>query len=126
MDSAPPKIPNLTSHPSIAPTSKKLELVVSSGWSTWYTWYTCTGTHGTPEDGLDGFSRPKKTQFDPSHPSVAPTSQKLESGGVAVGGAPGTRGTRVQGHVGQCGTPGDGLDGFSTPKNPHFDPSHRL
>ena len=31
------------------------------------------------------------------------TSQKLYSGGVAVGGAPGTRGTRVQGHVKHLG-----------------------
>ena len=103
MDSAPPKIPNLTSHPSIAPTSKKLELVVSSGWSTWYTWYTCTGPRGTPEDDLDGFSTPKTPQFDLSHPSIAPISQKLYCGDVAVGGAPGTRGTRVQGHVGHLG-----------------------
>ena len=59
----------------------------------------CTGTRGAPEDSLDGFRTPKKPQFDPSHPSVAPADQKLDSGGVAVGGAPGTRGTRVQGHV---------------------------
>ena len=63
------------------------------------TWYTCTGTRGTPGDGLDGFSTPKNPQFNPSHPSVAPADQKLDSGGVAVGGAPGTRGTRVQGHI---------------------------
>ena len=31
------------------------------------------------------------------------TSQKLYSGGVAVGGALGTRGTHVQGHVGHLG-----------------------
>ena len=43
---------------------------------------------------------PKNPHFDHSHPSVAPISQKLESGGVAVGGAPRTRGTRVQGHLG--------------------------
>ena len=96
MDSAPPKIPNLTSHPSIAPTSKKLELVVSSGWSTWYTWYTCTGPRGTSGDDLDGFSTPKNPYFDPSHASVASISQKLESEGVAAGGAPRTRGTRVE------------------------------
>ena len=57
-------------------------------------------TRGTPGDGLDGFSTPKNPQFDPSHPYVAPTGQKLDSGGVAVGGAPGTR---VQGHVGHLG-----------------------
>ena len=34
---------------------------------------------------------PKTPYFDLSHPSVAPTDQKLDSGGVAVGGAPGTR-----------------------------------
>ena len=60
---------------------------------TWDTW-----------DGLDGISRPKNPQFDPSHPSAAPADQKLDSGGVAVGGAPGTRGTRVQGHVKHQGT----------------------
>ena len=74
-----------------------------SGWSTWYTLYTCTGPRGTPGDSLDGFSTPKNPQFDPSHPSIAPTSQKLDSEGVAVGGAPGTRGTHVQGHVGHLG-----------------------
>ena len=58
------------------------------------------GTHG---DDLDGFSTPKNHQFDPSHPSIAPNSQKLHSEGVAVGGAPGTRGTRVEGHVGHLG-----------------------
>ena len=63
-------------------------------------WYTCTEPRGTPGDGLDGFRTPKNPHFDPSHPSVAPPSQKLESGGVAVGG---TRGTRVQGHVGHLG-----------------------
>ena len=26
--------------------------------------------------------------------------------------------------TGPCRTPGDGLDGFSTPKNPQFDTSH--
>ena len=66
-------------------------------------WYMCTGPRGTPGDGLDGFSTPKKPQFDPSHPSIAPTSQKLDSEGVAVGGAPGTRGTHVQCHVGHLG-----------------------
>ena len=60
-------------------------------------------THGTPGDGLDGFSRPENPKIDPSHPSVAPTGQRLESKGVAVGGAPGTHGTRVQGHVGHLG-----------------------
>ena len=65
--------------------------------------YTCTGPHGTPGDSVDGFSTPKTPQFDPSYPSIAPTSQKLDSEGVAVGGAPGTRGTRVQGHVGHLG-----------------------
>ena len=63
----------------------------------------CTGILGTPGDGLDGFSTPKNPYFDPSHSSVAPTSQKLYSGGVAVGGAPVTRGKRVQGHVGHLG-----------------------
>ena len=66
-------------------------------------WYTCAGTRGTPGDGLDEFSSPKNPHLDPSHPSIAPISQKLESGGVAVGGAPGTRGTHVQGHVGHLG-----------------------
>ena len=65
------------------------------------TWFTFTGPRGTPGDGLDGFSRPKYPQFDLSHSSVAPTGQsEVRSRGVAVGGAPGTRGTRVQGHVG--------------------------
>ena len=63
----------------------------------------CTGILGTPGDGLDGFSTPKNPYFDTSHSSVAPTSQKLNSEGVAVGGAPGTRGTRVEGHVGHLG-----------------------
>ena len=63
-------------------------------------WYMCTGPRGTPGDDLDGFSTPKKPQFDPSHPSIAPTSKMLESGVIVVDGAPGTRGTRVQGHVG--------------------------
>ena len=63
----------------------------------------CTGPRGTPVDGLNGFSTPKIPNFDTSHPSVAPPSQKLESWGVAVGGATGTRGTRVQGHVGYLG-----------------------
>ena len=44
-----------------------------------------------PGEGLDGFSTPNLT----SHPSIAPTSQKFESGGMTVGGAPGTPGTRV-------------------------------
>ena len=48
---------------------------------------------GTPVDDIDGFSTPENHQFDPSHPSIAPNSQKFDSGGVAVGG---TRGTRVQ------------------------------
>ena len=48
-------------------------------------------------------AHPKPPQFDLSHPSIAPTSQKLYCGGVAVGGAPGTRGTRVQGHIGHLG-----------------------
>ena len=60
-------------------------------------WYTCTVPCGTPGDDLDGFSTPKNHQFDHSHPSIAPNSQKFDSGVVAVGG---TRGTRVQGHVG--------------------------
>ena len=64
------------------------------------TWFTFTGPRGTPGDGLDGFSRPKNPKFDPSHPSVALADQKLDSGGVAVGGAPGTCVTRAQGHVG--------------------------
>ena len=58
---------------------------------------------GTPVDDIDGFSTPENHQFDPSHPSIAPNSQKFNSGGVAVGGALGTRGTRVQGHVGHLG-----------------------
>ena len=66
-------------------------------------WYTCTGTRGTPGNGLDGFSRPKYPQFDPSHPSVPPTGQSLDSGGVVVGGAPGKRGTSVP-HV-PCASP---------------------
>ena len=69
--------------------------------------YTCTEPRGTPGEGLDGFRTPKNPHFDPSHPSVAPPSQKLESEGVAVGGAvggaPGTHGTCVQGHVGHLG-----------------------
>ena len=83
------------SHPSVAPTgqSEVRSRGCGSGWSTWYTWYTCKGTRGTSGDSLDGFSTPKNPQFDPSHPSVAPTNQKFDSGGVAVGG---TRGTRVQ------------------------------
>ena len=83
--------------------SKLIFLGLGSGWSTWYTLYTCTGTRGTPGDGLDGFSTPKNPQFDPSHSSVAPADQNLDSGGVAVGGAPGTRGTHVQGHMGHLG-----------------------
>ena len=46
---------------------------------------------------------PKTPQFDPSHPSVAPADQNIDLGCVAVGGAPGTHGTRVQGHVGHLG-----------------------
>ena len=87
--------------------------------------YTCTGSHGTTGDGLYRFSTLKNPYLDPSHSSVALISQKLESGGVAVEGAPGTR---VEGHVGHVyralGTPGDGPDGFSTPKTPQLDPSH--
>ena len=66
--------------------------VVHVSRATWDTW---------------GWSRwiqyPKKPQIDPSHPSIAPNSEKLESEGVAVGGAPGARGTCVQGHVGHLG-----------------------
>ena len=93
------------SHSSVAPTghTKVRFREYGSGWSTWYTWYTCIGPCGTPGDGLDGFSSPKTPQFDPSHPSVAPTDQKLDSGGVAVGGAPGTCSTHVQGHVKHLG-----------------------
>ena len=93
------------SHSSAAPTGKSEVRFrgCGSGWSTWYMWYTCTGTRGTPGDGLDGFSTPKNPQFDPSHPSVAPISQKLDSGGVAVGGAPGTLATCVQGHMKHLG-----------------------
>ena len=83
--------------------SKLIFFGFGSGWSTWYMLYTCTGPHGTPGDSVDGFSTPKNPQFDPSYPSIAPTSQKLDSEGVAVGGAPGTRGTHVQGHVGHLG-----------------------
>ena len=50
-------------------------------------------------DGLNGFSTANLTY----HPSIARTSKKLESVGVAVGGAPSTRGTCVQGHVGHLG-----------------------
>ena len=50
---------------------------------------------------LSLFSTPKNPHFDPSHPSVAPPSHKLEYWDVAVGGASCTRGTRVQGHLGQ-------------------------
>ena len=57
---------------------------------------------GTPVDGLNGFSTPENPHFDTSHPSVAPISQK-ESRGVAEGGAPSTRCTHVQGHMGQLG-----------------------
>ena len=60
-------------------------------------------THGTPGDCLDGFSISKNPEIDPSHPSVAPTGQRLDSKGVAVGGAHGTRGTRGKGHVGHLG-----------------------
>ena len=61
-------------------------------------------THGTPGDGLDGLSmQTKNPKIDPSHPSVAPTGQKLDSGGVTVDGAPGTRCTHVQGHMGHLG-----------------------
>ena len=76
--------------------------------------YTCTGTRGTPGDGLDGFSTPKNPQFNPSHPSVAPADQKLDSGGVTVGG---THWYTWYTCTGTHGTPGDGLDGFSRPKN---------
>ena len=55
-----------------------------------------------------GWSRwiqyPKNPYFYLSHPSVAPISQKLYCGDVAVGVAVGgTRGTRVQGHVRHLG-----------------------
>ena len=46
---------------------------------------------------------PPKIPNVTSHPSIAPTSKKLESGVMVVDGAPGTRGTRVQGHVGHLG-----------------------
>ena len=90
------------SHSSAAPTGKSEVRFrgCGSGWSTWYMWYTCTVPRGTPGDDLDEFNTPKNHQFDPSHPSIAPNSQKFDSGGVAVGG---TRGTRVQGHVGHLG-----------------------
>ena len=51
-------------------------------------------------DDIDGFSTPENHQFDPSHPSIAPYSQKFDAGGVSVGC---TRGTHVQGHVGHLG-----------------------
>ena len=118
-----PKNPHFDpSHPSVAPTSQKLDSRgCGSGLSTWYMWYTCTGTRGTPGDGLDGFSTPKNPHFDPSHPSVAPTSQKLHSRGCGSGLS-----TWYTWYTctGTCGTPGDRLDGFSTLKNPHFDPSY--
>ena len=38
-----------------------------------------------------------------SHPSIAPTSKKIESGVIVVDGSPGTRGTHVQGHLGHLG-----------------------
>ena len=46
---------------------------------------------------------PPKIHNVTSHPSNAPTSKKLESGVIVVDGAPGTRGNRVQGHVGHLG-----------------------
>ena len=48
-------------------------------------------------------SAPPKIPNLTSHPSIAPTSKKLEFGVIVVDGAPGTRGTRVQGHVGHVG-----------------------
>ena len=48
---------------------------------------------------MDSAQQQKK--IDPSHPSIALFSQKLYSGGVAVVGASGTRGTHVQRHVGK-------------------------
>ena len=66
-------------------------------------WDTCRGPRGTPGDGLDGFSSPKNPHFDPSHPSVAPTSQKLHSDNTgakrvkrANGGYAGTDSRRLQ------------------------------
>ena len=46
---------------------------------------------------------PPKIPTLTSHPSIAPTSKNLESGAIVVDGAPGTRGTRVQGHVEHLG-----------------------
>ena len=104
MYSAHQNTTNLTPHtllPSVAPTGQSEVRFrgCGSGWSSWYTWYTFAGTRGTPWDGVNGFSRPKNPQFDLSQPFVAPTDQKLDSEGVAVGGAPGTRGTHAQGLV---------------------------
>ena len=46
---------------------------------------------------------PPKIPTLTSHPSIAPTCKKLESGVIVVDGAPGTRGTHVQCHVGHLG-----------------------
>merc|ERR1712155_396038 len=86
-----PKNPQFDpSYPSVSVAPKGQSEVRSRGcgseWSTWYTWYTCTGTRWTPGDGLDGFSRPKKPQFDPSYPSVAPKGQsEVRSRGCGSG-----------------------------------------
>ena len=60
-------------------------------------------TRGTPVDGLIEFSSPKNPHFDPFHPSVAPTSQKLHSDNTgakrvkrANGGYAGTDSRRLQ------------------------------
>ena len=99
-------VPHQHTHTSVAPTSQKLASggeVVDEPCAMWYVCYPCLEPCGTSGDGLDGFSTPKNPYIDPSHSSVAPTSRKINSEGVAVGGAPGTRGTHVEGHVRHLG-----------------------
>ena len=107
-----PKNPEIDpSHPFVAPTGQRLEsegVAVGGAPGTIYTRVQGHMVHVYRDTwdtwvGLDRFSTPKNPQFDPSHPSVAPADEKLDSGGVAVGGAPGTLATRVQGHMKHLG-----------------------
>ena len=75
------------------------------------------GLHTWEWSGLDRLSTQKNADFDPLHSSVAPTGQKLDSGGVAVGGRSGTQGTCLQRHIRHLGM----MWMDSAPQKKHFD-----